>query len=73
MAVAIIWGEALLELVLTQLNLFDIYSDFAFITIVYKEGGLVLFFALSLTSFTLTMLPKLYSVFIILRILCTRD
>ena len=32
---AVIYGEALLELFLTQLNIFDMYTDFAFITIVY--------------------------------------
>lgn len=35
-----IYFEAVLELFLTQLNLFDIYTDFAFITIVYQEGDL---------------------------------
>ena len=72
LALAIVWGEALLELFLTQLNLFDIYTDFAFITIVYQEGDLLLFFVMSLTSFSLTMIPKLYSFFLILKILCSR-
>lgn len=70
LAYAVIWGEALLELVLTQLNIFDIYTDFAFITIVY-QGGLTLFFTMSLTSFCLTMIPKLYSFSLILQILCS--
>ena len=72
LSLAIIWGEALLELFLTQLSIFDIYTDFAFITIVYK-GGLNLFFIMSLTSFSLTMLPKLYSFYLILQIICSRD
>jgi uncharacterized membrane protein len=66
---ALIYGSALSELFLTQLNLFDLYTDFAFITMVYKDPKLQVFFMLSMVSFVLTMLPKVYSYFLIGRIL----
>lgn len=61
-------GEIVIEFFLTYLGLLDIYTDFAFITIAYKEG-LIEHFVLSLFFFVLTILPKLYSYGLILKIL----
>lgn len=61
----LIYGEALLEIFLTQLNLFDIYTDFAFLTITAQDENLTIFFVMSLISFSLTMVPKLYSYYLI--------
>lgn len=68
-----IYGEAALEMFLTQLNIFDIYTDFAFLTIVSKSPDLGIYFVMSLVSFTLTLLPKLYSFILILRIICSNN
>jgi len=68
-----IYGEALCELFLTQLNLFDLYTDFAFMTIAYSEKELGAFFALSLTSFVLIMIPKILSFYLILKIIYSKE
>lgn len=68
-----IYMHALTELLLTQLGLFDIYTDYAFITIVASKPELRAFFVLSTISFCLTMLPKLYSFFLVGRVLCMRS
>lgn len=64
-----IYGQAACEIFLTQLNLFDLYTDFAFMTIAYSEKELNILFILSMTSFTLTMIPKLLSFYIIFKVL----
>ena len=69
----LIYGHALTEIFLTQINLFDIYSDFAFLTIVYQEQSLKVFFMLSMTSFVLVMLPKLYSFYLCLKVLANGE
>ena len=68
-----IYIHAFTELLLTQLGLFDIYTDFAFITIVATKEELLPFFVLSTISFSLTMLPKLYYFFLVGRVLCMRS
>jgi len=62
-------GEAILEIFLANIGLLDIYTDFAFITIAAAEPDLKIFFALSLTSFCFTILPKLYSYYLLLMVL----
>ena len=64
--VGIIYFECLVELFLTQLNLFDIYTDFSFLTIAFSEKELRTYFVLSLTSFVLTMIPKFVSFYIVI-------
>ena len=64
-----IYGGAACELFLTQLNLFDLYTDFAFLTIAYAEKDLSVFFVLSMTSFVLILIPKILSFYIIIKIL----
>ena len=56
-----IWFEVAFELTVTQLNLFDLYTDFAFMTIVYSEKELGTYFILSLISFIMVMIPKMAS------------
>jgi hypothetical protein len=64
-------GEIIIEFFLTYLGLLDIYTDFAFITIAYKEG-LMDYFAASLFFFLITMAPKFYSYFLIGKIITGR-
>jgi len=64
-----IYGGAACELFLSQLNLFDLYTDFAFLTIAYAEKDLSVFFVLSMTSFVLILIPKILSFYIIIKIL----
>ena len=66
---AVIYGQAACEIFLTQLNLFDLYTDFAFMTFAYSEKELNILFVLSMTSFTLTMIPKVLSFYIIAKVL----
>ena len=65
-----IYCTALCELFLTQLNLFDLYSDFAFLTIAHSQKDLGTFFVLSMTSFVMIMVPKVLSFWLVLKILC---
>jgi hypothetical protein len=53
--------------------LFDLYTDFAFVTIAGSENGLTNLFMLSMTSFVLSMVPKFLSIFIILKVLFTDE
>lgn len=53
---------------MTYLGLLDIYTDFAFITITYKEG-LMEYFGPSIFFFLLTMAPKIYSYYLLLWIM----
>ena len=52
--------ECVFELVMTQIGLFDLYTDVAFATIAGKEK-LTGLYALSVTSIVLFMIPKFYA------------
>jgi hypothetical protein len=64
MKMLMIYGGAICELFLTQLNLFDLYTDFAFLTIAYTEKDLSVFFVL---------IPKILAFYIIIKILTTSN
>ena len=68
-----IYAQAACEIFLTQLNLFDLYTDFAFVTIAYSEKELSHLFILSMTSFVLSMIPKAISFYVILKVLTTNE
>ena len=56
------------------MNLFDLYTDFASVTICYSElDTLVLEFGVSLISFIFSMLPKIISFYVILKCLFTSE
>jgi hypothetical protein len=61
--------EAICEALFTQLNLFDLYTDFCFLTIAYSETSLSVYFVFSLCSFVLTMIPKAVSMYYIFSLL----
>ena len=69
-----IWGTILFEVIMTQIGLFDIYCDVAFITIV-KSAGLTNLMAVSCVSIVLLMIPKLYSLVLCVMMLfnCVRE
>lgn len=50
--------------------MFDLYSDFAFLTIAHSQKDLGTFFVLSMTSFVMIMVPKVLSFWLVLKILC---
>ena len=64
-----VYLTALSELVFTQLCLFDIYTDYSFITMTAMDPQLTAFCTLSSICFAATMLPKAYSVFLLVRVL----
>ena len=64
-----IYMEAICEALFTQLNLFDLYTDFCFLTIAYSETSLSVYFVFSLCSFVLTMIPKAVSMYYIFSLL----
>jgi hypothetical protein len=66
----VIYVQAIYEMYLTQLNIFDLYTDFCFLTVVYTQPTLRPLFMLSVTSFALSLLPRLVSWILIIRILC---
>ena len=53
--------------------MFDLYTDFAFVTIAYSEKELTNLFILSMTSFVLSMIPKVISFYVIFKVLTTKE
>lgn len=56
----LVFIEVVFEMVMTQIALFDIYTDIAFATLVNKEG-MTAIAALSALSVVLIAIPKIYA------------
>ena len=55
---------------MTQVNIFDFFTDFAFVNMCFQEDGLYAYFVASVVFFSITLVVKLYAVFLYLRIRC---
>lgn len=55
-----VFVEVMFEVLMTQVALFDLYTDFAFTNLVYKEGMTTLA-AFSLISIIAISIPKIYA------------
>lgn len=72
------WCFCFYEIFVTQLNLLNLFTDFAFLAITYRPSykgdenyELQRFFGLSVTMFILQSIPKFISLCILLWIMCT--
>ena len=62
--------EAVYQMVMTQVGVFDFFTDFAFVNMCFWSEELYGYFVASVIFFSITFIPKLYAIFLYLKIRC---
>lgn len=68
-----IYSKGFYELCMTQVNLVNTYTNVLFLSLVSKDDTLVTYFILSLTFIAVACAAKLFSFFVILRVVCSSN